>query len=52
MFALLLITQLDAAAGYTSIYGDGYSQSLAGIKIPSVPWGRCDTARTHTLEKC
>jgi hypothetical protein len=54
MFAILLMTQLDAAEGYTSIYGDGSSQALAGIKIPSVPWGRCDTLGTcpHTLEKC
>jgi hypothetical protein len=46
MFAILLMTQLDAAEGYTSIYGDGSSQALAGIKIPSVPWGRCDTLGT------
>jgi len=65
MFAILLMTQLDAAEGYTSIYGDGSSQALAGIKIPSVPWGRCDTlgtcphlekvlihTLTHSLETC
>ena len=45
MFALLIVTgqvsaELDAAAGYTSIYGDsGSSQALSSISVPSVPWG-------------
>ena len=52
MFGLLYIAlptltspypELDAAEGYTSIYGpdNGVGQSLASIKMPKNEWG-CD----------